>query len=538
MRAFLILAVVTLFMGIAAPAHAVWKEVQGTLRFADYEQDGTTFRGNRPIRYVKVTLKTGSTFLGTVTTSSTGEFATSVDPALLNAGPITIEFQSKNYAADVYLDLDWENDRITWKATFPFVVTNGPLNLSATVSRANFAAQFNILDAITEGREYANARREEQDAITQVDVQYPDAEGSNYSIIWDEITLSGPSAYGYGGNSVDESDDVSALHEYGHHLEDHIGYIEWADGYHEWCTNRGYRFSWLEGFPEVFARAVARAKFPAVVTQAEAFEPTPSCATWPTELWTVAALYDVLDGANESWDRINGNQVAGGFPLSDYVFKVFDKTEPASIHGFHNGWVGRNLYPDAHVDLDRILDHHHSLEHALADFKVNNASTPSAVSPGSSFNVWANLGNPGYGYENETVRVRAYAIGMSGPVYVVDTTIAAFQGNTGVSLPAQLPSNFPLGTYNLTITLDPLDRIPESNETNNSFVTPLKVAVCGNGVCSGGETYSTCPADCAPPVVICGDGTCAPSEQLSCEADCGDGLPPICKIKPYLPVCQ
>lgn len=46
--------------------------------------------------------------------------------------------------------------------------------------------------------------------------------------------------------------------------------------------------------------------------------------------------------------------------------------------------------------------------------------------------------------------------------------------------------------------------------------------ICGDGVCSGGETAATCPADCAPGESACGDGSCDGSEDCaSCEADCG-----------------
>jgi len=46
---------------------------------------------------------------------------------------------------------------------------------------------------------------------------------------------------------------------------------------------------------------------------------------------------------------------------------------------------------------------------------------------------------------------------------------------------------------------------------------------CGDGKCSGGETATTCPADCGD---VCGDGICQASETPdSCAQDCG-GTPP------------
>jgi hypothetical protein len=51
---------------------------------------------------------------------------------------------------------------------------------------------------------------------------------------------------------------------------------------------------------------------------------------------------------------------------------------------------------------------------------------------------------------------------------------------------------------------------------------------CGNGVCSGAETCSTCPADCGACPPVCGDGTCSGAETCStCPADCG-ACPPVC----------
>ena len=51
---------------------------------------------------------------------------------------------------------------------------------------------------------------------------------------------------------------------------------------------------------------------------------------------------------------------------------------------------------------------------------------------------------------------------------------------------------------------------------------------CGNGVCNGRETCSTCPADCGVCPPVCGDGTCNGTETCStCSADCGV-CPPVC----------
>ncbi|WP_437610293.1 DNRLRE domain-containing protein [Sorangium sp. So ce834] len=51
---------------------------------------------------------------------------------------------------------------------------------------------------------------------------------------------------------------------------------------------------------------------------------------------------------------------------------------------------------------------------------------------------------------------------------------------------------------------------------------------CGNGVCGGGESCSTCAADCGACPPVCGDGVCGGGESCStCSADCGT-CAPVC----------
>ncbi len=46
-------------------------------------------------------------------------------------------------------------------------------------------------------------------------------------------------------------------------------------------------------------------------------------------------------------------------------------------------------------------------------------------------------------------------------------------------------------------------------------------AVCGDGTCTAGETWSTCWVDCPPPPSVCGDGVCTPGENaVACQIDC------------------
>ncbi|CAN98241.1 MULTISPECIES: SdrD B-like domain-containing protein [Sorangium] len=51
---------------------------------------------------------------------------------------------------------------------------------------------------------------------------------------------------------------------------------------------------------------------------------------------------------------------------------------------------------------------------------------------------------------------------------------------------------------------------------------------CGNGVCGGDESCSSCAVDCGTCPPVCGNGTCEAGEDCgSCSADC-DVCPPVC----------
>lgn len=71
-------------------------------------------------------------------------------------------------------------------------------------------------------------------------------------------------------------------------------------------------------------------------------------------------------------------------------------------------------------------------------------------------------------------------------------------------------------------------------------------AVCGDGICSEGETATSCPPDCAT-ADVCGDGVCQASEsESSCPVDCDIcwtdpadmDLETLCGCFPDLPNCQ
>src|SRR5262245_60289542 len=66
------------------------------------------------------------------------------------------------------------------------------------------------------------------------------------------------------------------------------------------------------------------------------------------------------------------------------------------------------------------------------------------------------------------------------------------------------------------------DLVCSVGETAASCAIDCSTACDNNGICSGSETAGGCPGDCS-----CGDGFCGLDEDMtSCAADCGGG--PAC----------
>ncbi|GFR45442.1 hypothetical protein Agub_g6838 [Astrephomene gubernaculifera] len=62
---------------------------------------------------------------------------------------------------------------------------------------------------------------------------------------------------------------------------------------------------------------------------------------------------------------------------------------------------------------------------------------------------------------------------------------------------------------------------PKSSPPPPSPRPPPPARICGDGICSGSETCSTCPGDCGA-CTVCGDGVCAGGETcVTCPRDCG-----------------
>ncbi len=122
--------------------------------------------------------------------------------------------------------------------------------------------------------------------------------------------------------------------------------------------------------------------------------------------------------------------------------------------------------------------------------------------------------------------------GLSGTVELQDN------GTDFLSLSSDGSFTFPAlrngSTYDVTIRTQPNGQtcsvangtgtISRADVTNVevSCTTNVTAPACGDGVCNGTETCSTCPVDCGVCPPACGDVVCNGTETCStCPADCG-----------------
>ncbi|WP_437674784.1 SdrD B-like domain-containing protein [Sorangium sp. So ce131] len=158
--------------------------------------------------------------------------------------------------------------------------------------------------------------------------------------------------------------------------------------------------------------------------------------------------------------------------------------------------------------------------------------------------VWLDSDADGL-YEPETgelgvngVRVELFQGGQ-----MIDFTVTGFSPYTGQP-GFYLFDTIPAGTYSVVITADnfmtsgPLAGQEPTADPDGVLDNAGTVSLgwaqdlltvdfgyqlsCGNGVCGGDESCSTCAVDCGVCPPVCGNGTCEAGEDCgSCSADCG-----------------
>ena len=191
------------------------------------------------------------------------------------------------------------------------------------------SAYFSIADATLAGREYANERRSEFDAITQPRIEYPDHRWNQFYPPTYMIRI-------YGGSDHDQGfHDGSTLHEYGHFLAYKISYLNPFGGDHKLCDNNVPEFAWNEGWCEYLGTIVVhRDQQFGNYTTGSLTGPNLGyteiednlCGTEEGEHYegnVAAILWDLADdpatyqgSKGETWDTLQDNE--------DLTFMVFD----------------------------------------------------------------------------------------------------------------------------------------------------------------------------------------------------------------------
>lgn len=341
-----------------------WVPIKGRIL---YEDTDTTTDQFKPVRHAKFFLKLCDTnpcqtavAEAEWTTDSAGNFNFMV-PRSYASGFIVMgesnDFFDINYALRLTKDMDGCNEYVWWSGFSNAIPATGTLNFGdlkvGMSSNMDFvghwkettdgtcswdgeesgdvtggAEYFNIADVALYSRQYADGRRSDSDSIGYVDVQYPDADWSNYNPTWEEITLiRGPDK---DGDWADHGyDDGVIVHEFAHHLQTTISENDdyWGDGSHNFCTyGKDEEFAWSEGFAEYYGTIVPYT-YAAVSQPDKSYSTieTPDCDEfgWEGEATVAALLWDLVDdpatftsSTSESFDTISGKETL--------IFNVLD----------------------------------------------------------------------------------------------------------------------------------------------------------------------------------------------------------------------
>ena len=235
---------------------------------------------------------------------------------------------------------------------------------------------FSIADATLAGREYANERRSEFDAITQPRIEYPDHRWSQFYPPTYMIRIPGSSS-----SWTDQGfKDGGVIHEYGHFLAYKISYLNPFGGDHRLCDNNVPEFSWNEGWCEYFGTIVVhRDQQFGNYTTGSLMSPNLGyneiedqlCGTEDGEHYegnVAAVLWDLADdpatfqGSDpEAWDTVQDNE--------DLTFMVFDAEfggggagggawVPTLCTFVDHGWDDYSEHRmDATDEIDPLLSH-------------------------------------------------------------------------------------------------------------------------------------------------------------------------------------
>jgi hypothetical protein len=389
--------------------------VQGTFRYA--RQNGA----QRPIAHANVEIWRfaprafgiwGWGHDGDAVTDANGHISREMQ-FVQNGVIYAVRVFATNYAAVV-----WPKDAISAVSFFkePTGADGNPINLTVNFPSdvldftfdfgdAESPLHYNLAEAVRHGFDYAVTHRDptETESIGQVHIQPHSSGTSFYKPINNTINI----------NSAMAFQDIGALHEYGHFLENKLSNFFAMPSEHDGCTatiggvvvNSG-EHAWMEGFADYFAQVVARSLPSGTVTgsggtmSVSTLETPPACsAATPdkVELFVAASLWDLFDApgdsgaVSEAWDFMGR--------MDGCVFQIFDKelahlNRAPNIFDFYNAWIGRGC-PDR-IGVNRILSHFGILPPLpLQTAECLGMNAPSTMMPGQPYNVSVVMRNTG-----------------------------------------------------------------------------------------------------------------------------------------------
>jgi hypothetical protein len=519
MKKLIALGPFLLLMLLAAEAHAVVRTINGYVRYENFRPHNTNaFYNNAIAARQPVTVRVvGGAVLSppTLITDVNGYYCIVVDvPA---SGTLRLEVASSNSAAV------FTSNPAAWTADVAIPAGTGAIDLSRTVSKADGAVRLNVLHNLGKAKAFADARRDDDDEIIQVKVAQPVSD-TRYDETTGTIRLTNQndpacstancncSSYGLTTCGRDNAwEDVTIVHEYGHHLEyvisgDPMPMVATGNP----CVGDSLMQTWHEGFPTYLGGVVGGGDGMYLNTAlfhlewalwcpsiGQFFPSFPIGQTSEEAVWS--ALYDAHDKGGD--DELSLPGLDG-----ELVFKIFDNELGAistpTIHHFHDALVARNPYPNSHRDLDsvfagnRVLQH--TSPHAFADYAVQTINTsPSNIYRSTTVNLTTQLGNiSSFGYDWTTT--------VPAEVRLDNTVVATFNvsaasGTWVGSASFVIPSNASFGSHSVSVRLPGVSvgsSFHESNTANNALSKTITVkGVCGDGIC-GGETCNTCEEDC------------------------------------------
>jgi len=336
---------------------------------ADAYSGSNISRDFKPVRYISTTLNSGEPGRGgeisRTTTDNQGYFSFVVTRH--PGESYRIEISANNFAAKVARDLDSCNEYIVWTTRPVEIPEGGNLNLGklkiGSDTNIDFepfwweteacswgesevhhdspgrSQYFNITESILLGREYALAHSGSgfDDAISQVDVQYPDSDWNHYNRTWREITLTRPGSSKNSENLDFGFIDETILHEYGHHLQNELSadnYPDYIGDSHSMCGEVGdYETAFSEGFANYFSMAVfhhyqdpSNPHFISPERYRDRSELENGCPDRRGNIEgnVMSALWDLVDrfdsdfpySVDESFDRLSG--------LENFILEVLD----------------------------------------------------------------------------------------------------------------------------------------------------------------------------------------------------------------------